>query len=110
MYSRARAAGATGVVSGIASAVPELMAAIDRAVRAGNAARTARLDARIQEFIDQLSRLPFPVAIREAAALRGQRPGPHAIPLGAGGSKQLEEFGTWFRAWLPAVQRECSDA
>ncbi|HWZ32534.1 MAG TPA: dihydrodipicolinate synthase family protein [Bryobacteraceae bacterium] len=98
MYSRAARAGAMGAISGVASVVPELLVAIDRAARAGN--DTSALDARLADFIDRAMAFPFPIALREAAAVRGIRTGPHASPLGRDECQRLEEFRTWFRAWL----------
>ncbi len=85
IYTQAREAGADGVVSGCACAVPELLLAIDHAIRAGNGDAAARLDARLKEFIAWIERFPAPVGVREAVALRGIKTGPHAIPLGPEG-------------------------
>jgi 4-hydroxy-tetrahydrodipicolinate synthase len=107
IFARARQAGAAGVVSGIASAFPELLVAIDKAAVAGDAGRVSMLDVRLQEFIGRLDGLPAPVVIREAAALRGIRPGPHAAPLGEIALKRLYDFREWFPAWLNATLKEC---
>lgn len=104
IYGWAAKAGAAGVVSGVASALPELMAAVGRAARVG--ADTSALDGRVQEFIDRILQFPIPIGIREAAALRGIPAGPHASPLGAEGEKRLDEFRGWFREWLPGVERD----
>jgi 4-hydroxy-tetrahydrodipicolinate synthase len=98
MYSRACRAGAAGVISGLASAVPELMVAIDR--RARNDQDTAALDAQCKEFLDRVLRFPLPIAIKEAAAIRGVSVGPHATPLGPDERRALDEFRGWFREWL----------
>ena len=45
---------------GVACAVPELMLGLDRAICAGDEEKVARLEARLQEFIDWLDRLPVP--------------------------------------------------
>jgi dihydrodipicolinate synthase/N-acetylneuraminate lyase len=101
IYGWAAKAGAAGVVSGVASALPELMAAVNRTARA--AGDTSALDALVQEFIDRVLKFPLPIAIKEAAAMRGIAAGPHATPLGAEGEKKLEEFRGWFREWLPGA-------
>ena len=101
IYSRACAAGAAGTISGIASALPELMVAIDRRARSGK--DTAELDRYASEFLDRTSEFPFPAGIREALGARGLKTGPHAIPLPEAG-----EFRAWFRDWLPAVERACA--
>jgi dihydrodipicolinate synthase/N-acetylneuraminate lyase len=104
IYGWAAKAGAAGVVSGVASALPELMAAVGRAALAG--ADTTPLDALLQQFIDRILKFPIPIAIREAAAIRGIAVGPHASPLGAEGEKALQEFRGWFREWLPSVSAQ----
>jgi 4-hydroxy-tetrahydrodipicolinate synthase len=103
MYSRAARAGATGAISGIASVVPELMVAIDRAARCGQ--DTAALDARVKDFIDRANEFPFPVAYREALKIRGIDAGPCASPVGPAESKRLEEFRGWFREWVGGVMQ-----
>jgi len=101
IYGWAAKAGAAGVVSGVASALPELMAAVNRTARA--AGDTSALDALVQEFIDRVLKFPLPIAIKEAAAMRGTAAGPHATPLGAEGEKKLDEFRGWFSEWLPGT-------
>jgi len=101
MYSRAVGVGAFGAISGVASVIPELMVALDRRARAGG--DTSALDAKVVEFLNRTSAFPFPVALREAAAIRGLNVGPHASPLGREECARMEEFRAWFRDWLPAV-------
>ena len=103
MYSRACAAGAAGVISGVASAVPELMVSIDRSKRAGH--DTTVLDEHLSDFLGRVLSFPLPIAIKEAAAIRGIKAGPHATPLGAAESKRLDDFRSWFRDWLPEMNR-----
>jgi len=110
IFTRARAAGADGVVSGVACAVPELLIGIDRALQAGAAAQAARLDARLHEFIGWIDRFPTPVLVRVAAEMRGLKTGPLALPLPPEKAKLLHEFREWFGAWLPRVRRESADA
>jgi dihydrodipicolinate synthase/N-acetylneuraminate lyase len=107
LYVRARTAGADGIVSGIASALPELLVALDHAILAGNTERAERLDCRLREFISRIGEFPAPVGIREAVAQRGLRPGPPAAPPGPDARRRLAEFGEWFRGWLPEVLNEC---
>ncbi len=106
IYIRTRLEGGDGIISGVACAVPELLVALDRAVVARDAGRFGCLDARLQEFMGWVDAFPAPVAIREAAALRGVRTGPPAVPPSPESQKRLGEFGEWFRAWLPDVLKE----
>ncbi|RPJ73712.1 MAG: hypothetical protein EHM24_07430, partial [Acidobacteria bacterium] len=107
-FARSRAAGAHGVVSGVACALPELMLALDRALAAGAADAVAKLDARLHEFIAWLNRFPVPVGIKEAVALRGLKTGPHSIPLACETLRAVEEFRVWFRPWFIQVCKECA--
>jgi 4-hydroxy-tetrahydrodipicolinate synthase len=103
MYRRARSAGATGAISGTASVIPELMVAIERGSVAGQ--DCTRLEASVAEFVSRAAMFPFPIAYREAVALRGIQIGPHAAPLGRDESRRMEEFRAWFRDWLPTIEK-----
>jgi 4-hydroxy-tetrahydrodipicolinate synthase len=107
IFTKARSAGADGVVSGVACAVPELMLGLDRAICAADQAKTVRLEARLQEFIRWLDRMPVPLGVKAATEARGLQVGPPAVPLSAGTQRVLEEFKEWFRGWLPEVKKEC---
>jgi len=89
--------------------VPELMLGLDRAICAADEAKIARLEARLQEFIKWLDRLPTPLGVKAATELRGVTVGPPAVPLSAGSQQALEAFQEWFQGWLPAVKKEAGD-
>lgn len=110
LFVRSRTAGGDGIISGIASALPELLVAIDRAIGRGASERAEALDYRLQEFLRWFAAFPAPLAVREAAALRGLRVGPAASPPGHDNLRKLVEFSEWFRGWLPCVLKECSNA
>lgn len=110
LFTQTRMTGAEGIVSGVASAVPELLVALDRAITGNHPEQRDRLQVRLQEFLYWLERFPMPIGIREAAALRGLKMGPHAIPLRRAALQEVEEFRTWFRAWLPPLLQECQGA
>ena len=109
IYAQARQAGAHGIVSGVACAVPELLVALDRAIQKNLAAAVERLDARLQEFLTWHDLFPTPVAVKIAAAERGLAVGPLAVPLAASSQKRLQEFREWFKSWLPKIQREAAN-
>ena len=109
LFAQARAEGSPAGISGVASAVPELLVALDRAVAAAQSERVHLLNARLREFLAWLGHFPVPVGVKEAAALRGIKCTEHAVPFSPAQDVKLEEFRTWFRAWLPAVQKECLD-
>jgi dihydrodipicolinate synthase/N-acetylneuraminate lyase len=100
IFAPARKAGADGVVSGIACAVPELLLALDRAIQQHADDEAGRLDARLHEFLDRLGRFPTPVAIKAALAVRGIKTGHAPVPLAPETQAALDEFREWFRAWL----------
>lgn len=106
IYAEQRRAGAHGVVSGVASALPELMVALDQAIVAGEPARSRQLEARLMEFLAWSDLFTWPTAAKEALKQRKLKSGALATPLGAEGDRKLQEFAEWFRGWLPAVLRE----
>jgi 4-hydroxy-tetrahydrodipicolinate synthase len=108
IFTLARSAGADGVVSGVACAIPELLLALDRAIQGADAEATTLLESRLQEFLQWLDRFPAPVGVREACAARGLKVGPLAVPLSPEKARELDQFKSWFQAWAPAVQKECS--
>ncbi len=107
IYIQQRRSGAAGAVSGVASALPELMLAFDRAIVAGETERVQQLEARLHEFLTWADQFPWPTAAKEALKQRKLKSGALAMPLSAEGEKKLQEFADWFRGWLPAVLREC---
>jgi dihydrodipicolinate synthase/N-acetylneuraminate lyase len=108
VFTRARSAGAHGVVSGCACAVPEMMLGLDRAIQAGDQARVDTLEKRLGEFISWLNRFPVPIGIKEALNARGISCGPPTIPLPAAEERTVAEYHEWFLGWLPDVKKEAA--
>ncbi len=106
----ARCEGADGGVSGVASALPELLVGMECAIRTGALPRLDRIEARLREFISWSERFSFPMAIREAVALRGLSVGPPAVPPGPAAQGLLGEFREWFQGWLPVALKEAAGA
>lgn len=100
LFARAMRGGAQGAVSGAAGAIPETVTALARAIRGGNQPEAERLERRMLEFLAWCDEFPQPVILRTAAALRGIQTGGLAVPLGAAGTRRLEEFRAWFRDWV----------
>jgi len=100
LFARARMAGADGVVSGVACAVPELLLALDQAIQQRAEAEVNRLDARLHEFLARIRQFPAPVGIKAALAERGIKTGPLPVPLAHETQTALDQFREWFRAWL----------
>ena len=104
LYGRFRRAGASGIVSGVAAAVPELLVGYENALCRGDEEASSRLGARVEEFVAWCEEFPAPMVIREAANLRGLPAGAAAAPLGPGLRNRLEEFRAWFPEWWRGVQ------
>ncbi len=109
VFAESRCSG-LGAISPATCAVPELVMALDRAIRAGAKEEIARLDSALREFTNRVERFPEPVALKVATGLRGLKTGPPALPLSAGKQKLLAEFGEWFRGWIPAMKKLSANA
>jgi N-acetylneuraminate lyase len=107
LYVQQRRMGAHGTISGVSSAVPELIVALDQAVVAGDEQRIAKLEPRLAELSKWFDRFSWPVGVKEALSQRKLKGGARSMPLGAEGDRQLAEFGAWFREWLPGMLRDC---
>jgi dihydrodipicolinate synthase/N-acetylneuraminate lyase len=108
VYAEAKRLGANGAIFGTASAVPELLVALDGALCAGVQERVQRLAACLNEFVDWIELFPLAAGIKEALKQRKLKMGALAVPLGERGERKLAEFAEWFRGWLPGVLRECA--
>lgn len=80
-------AGADGIVSGAASAVPELLVELFR---------TRVENQKLSEFIGWTEKFPHPVVIKKAVELRKQKAGPNLTPLSEAAAQQLKQFTQWF--------------
>jgi len=97
---RAIQAGADGVLSGCAAAIPEVLARLYKAAKSGDLTTAEHHKARLDEFIEWIERFPPPVGIKRAVELRGQKGGELACPLSPESAALLEQFSTWFKTWL----------
>jgi len=91
-------AGADGIVSGCAAAIPELLVALARAKGTSEG-----LMGHLNEFIEWIERFPAPIGIKRAAQLRGRKSGDLAVPFNAERRRELDEFSEWFKGWWPNV-------
>ncbi|MEP6716376.1 MAG: dihydrodipicolinate synthase family protein, partial [Terriglobia bacterium] len=98
---RALEAGADGVVSGCACAVPELVAGLYKAFTSGDQALATQLDSQLREFCDWIERFPTPMGIKRAVELRGHKAGDPSVPLAAESAAELQQFSEWFKTQLP---------
>jgi 4-hydroxy-tetrahydrodipicolinate synthase len=106
-YVQAKRLGADGLVSGVACAAPELMVALDDALRAGAEERVVRLHTRLIELLEWIDTFPPPTALKAAMNHRKLKTGVFAAPLGPEDDRRLGQFREWFSGWLPEVLREC---
>lgn len=102
LYVEGRRAGADAVVSGVAGALPELMSALEAAIRASDDAKIVHWQARLAEAIEWLDRFPVPMALRRAVHLRGFKTTSMALPMNGA----FSDFDRWFPAFLAKVQSE----
>jgi dihydrodipicolinate synthase/N-acetylneuraminate lyase len=107
---RALDAKADGLISSCACALPELLAGLSRAISSGDRAQADALQTSLVEFLEWSEEFPFPVAIKRAVELRGQKAGLPLVPLAAENRAALEEFATWFTGWLPQIRRSVAHA
>ena len=103
IYRRARSAGADGAISGVAAALPEVIAALESAILAGKETQAEHLEARISEYLEWLEKFPATFLIRQTAALRGWIEVPPGLPLSPAQQFDIEQFRVWFPAWHEAV-------
>ena len=105
-----RPMGAHGIVSATASAAPELICALDCALRRRNGEEVARLQSMLKEFHGWMAQFAQPVILKAAAELRGIKVGPLPVPVSAERERLLDEFRQWFRSWLPAIKKLSANA
>jgi dihydrodipicolinate synthase/N-acetylneuraminate lyase len=110
LIARFRPLGASGAASGIASALPELMVALDQAAIQGDLPRTQQLHALLEEFLSRFLALPIPILIKEACSWRGLPAGPHSVPLSPERQERLRLHREWFQSWLPQVLALCPNS
>ncbi|MGI8962860.1 MAG: dihydrodipicolinate synthase family protein [Bryobacteraceae bacterium] len=108
LYLRALAAGAHGIVSGVAAAIPELPVAINEAFRNSKLERAQQLNAHLQQFVEWLEKFPTTVGIKQTAAARGWKLDQFAVPLDDSTSQTLSTFRHWLENWIPMILAECT--
>ncbi len=96
-------AGADGILSGCASAIPELLVALYRETKTCHTSRADELNAALNEFVDWVQKFPTPIAIKRAVQLRGHKSGQYAIPLAPETALELQRFSDWFLPWFKAL-------
>lgn len=100
--------GADGAISGVASACPELLMAIEKIRRNGSNNYSNLLPGLLNEFIAQNDVFPAPWGIKLAMEVRGLRMGPLSWPGSARLDSSIEAFQRWFAGWLPGCLEACA--
>jgi 4-hydroxy-tetrahydrodipicolinate synthase len=95
-------AGWDGVVSGIASFVPELISAVYRSYRSGDEALATAYQATLDALIEEVVRLPIPWGVRTGLAARGIANGPFHLPPSKERLRQAVELRDWLAKWAEA--------
>ncbi len=93
-----------GCISGTSGAFPELMLAVMRAARAGDAEALGELRPLLQELFTQMGVFPTPWAIRIALEARGIPTGPLPLPLSPNRRAQKAGFAAWIPGWLARLE------
>ena len=95
-------AGWDGVVSGIACFVPELISAVYRSHREGDAAAASAYQATLDLLIEEVVRLPIPWGVRVGLGARGVANGPMHLPPSPARQRQMNELREWLKDWASA--------
>ncbi len=102
----ARMAGASGAISDVACIAPELVAAMERALCAGDHERARALDVEMARVAEWLAEFPRPAGLKAAANLRKLKTGAEtASPLTEAKQARMTEFQRWFPEWLADAQK-----
>ncbi len=109
LYLECRLAGADGIVSGVAAAIPELIVAIDRALRVNDGERALQLNRHLEEFVGWVDRFPASIAIKQAAVARGWNLNHFAFPFDEDTQADLAAFHHWLHTWLPPILSDCQE-
>ncbi len=106
----AAADGINAWISPAASAIPELVVALHRALAAQDGARIGTLTPLFQQFVTFAAGLPHPAVVKLAAALRGLKTGALAVPLPLARERETERFREWFQGWMPEIRKMAVNA
>jgi dihydrodipicolinate synthase/N-acetylneuraminate lyase len=109
IYSEVRSAGAEGIISGVAAAIPELILALDRAIATHSAHVISRFEQMLDDFLVWLNKFPSTVAIKQAAVVRGWKLDQAAFRFDEDTQTEIRAFRKWLESWLPRVLAECGE-
>ncbi len=99
---------AGGFISEVASAVPELPVALNRALKDKQNSSVQALHLRSKDLLNWLTKFPSPVGLKHVAAFRGWMP--KQVPAVQATRQQesdLIAFQSFLANWIPATLTEC---
>jgi 4-hydroxy-tetrahydrodipicolinate synthase len=105
IYLRGRQ-NASGLVSGLAAVIPEMVVALDKAFLEKQEERVTLLHGYLADFLERVEQFPPTVAIKQAAIARGWRFNSPAVPLSSPQLAELDSFHQWLQNWLPQVLKD----
>ena len=100
--------GADGAISGVASACPELLMAVEKIRRSGSGNYSGWIQDLLNEFIAQIDAFPAPWGIKLAMEERGLQMGPLSWTGSWQMDSRIEAFRRWFGDWLPVCLEACA--
>lgn len=89
---------ASGVISGVAGVLPELVALLAGRPEVDEQRYSAAI-LLMNDYLDQLKDLPVPWGLKWTAEFRGLAPARFAQPLSAGRQAQGKQFSEWLEGW-----------
>jgi 4-hydroxy-tetrahydrodipicolinate synthase len=100
-----------GVISGVASVLPQLILSIYRHAAEPNSEEFQDVAVLLKEFIDALEPYPVPWGLKLIGEFAGIVPAGFSQPLSPQRRVQAEELKQWFSAWQasPKQQAACSN-
>lgn len=93
-----------GVISGVASVLPELVTGLWQSTPPEQPAL------RLREFLSWLSRFPVPWGLKWVAEWRGLAAAEFPLPLAETRREAAKAFQKWFESWWPGVEKELRPA
>lgn len=99
---------ADGIISGTASACPELILALYDAFHSGQEEKARALQKVLDDFLERAAAFPPPWAIKIALSSRGVDTGMLSWPMTERLRRSAESFRDWFPAWAAGCELSCA--
>lgn len=99
-----------GVVSGVATALPELILALYSRREQPHSDEFRHASRLLDEFIAQLNPFPTPWGLKWIVEARGIVPATFSQPVTAHRAAQSRQMAAWFQEWFPSAVRDISNS